>query len=150
MGLKDKFKHLPDALQKQVVLRLAIGFGFFVLFLIVQFCMGDIYFSLPCVVFGGVMIVNGGLLFYNGTEGNFVSVRGVCRQIETTGIRKRVRNLYIDTEPYILKLPVRQRIRNLDKGDTIIVYLSEKTPVYEQDNGYMICSYYALEIRKEA
>lgn len=148
--MKDKFKHLPDALQKQVVLRLAIGTGFFVLFLVVQFCMGDIYFSLPCVVFGGVMIVNGGLLFYNSTKGNFISVRGVCRQIETTGIRKRVRNLYIDTEPYILKLPVRQRIRNLDKGDTIIVYLSEKTPVYEQDNGYMICSYYALEIRKEA
>ena len=130
--MKDKFKHLPDALQKQVVLRLAIGAGFFVLFLVVQFCMGDIYFSLPCVVFGGVMIVNGGLLFYNSTKGNFISVRGVCRQIETTGIRKRVRNLYIDTEPYILK------------------YLSEKTPVYEQDNGYMICSYYALEIRKEA
>lgn len=148
--MKDKFKRLPDALQKQVALRLAIGAGFFVLFLVVQFCMGDIYFSLPCVVFGGVMIVNGGLLFYNGTEGNFISVRGVCRQIETTGIRKRIRNLYIDTEPYILKLPVRQRIRNLDKGDTIIVYLSEKTPVYEQDNGYMICSYYALEIRKEA
>lgn len=77
MGLKDKFKHLPDALQKQVVLRLAIGAVFFVLFLIVQFCMGDIYFSLPCVVFGGVMIVNGGLLFYNSTKGNFISVR-VC------------------------------------------------------------------------
>lgn len=148
--MKDQFKHLPDALQKQIMLRLAIGTGFFVLFLIVQFCMEDIYFSLPCVVFGGVMIVNGGMLFYNSTKGNFISVRGVCRQIETIGIRKRVRNIYIDTEPYILKLPVRQRIRNLDKGDTIIVFLSEKTPVYEQDNGYMICSYYALEIRKEA
>lgn len=148
--MKDKFEHLPDALQKQIVLRLAIGAGFSVLFLIVQFCMGDIYFSLPCVVFGGVMIVNGGLLFYNSAKGNFISVRGVCRQIETTGIRKRIKNIYIDTELHILKLPVRQRIRNLDKGDTIIVFLSEKTPVYEQDNGYMICSYYALEIRKEA
>lgn len=148
--MKDKFRHLPDALQKQVVLRLAIGAGFFALFLVVQFSMGDIYFSLPCVVFGGVMIVNGGLLFYNSAKGNFISVRGVCRQIETTGIRKRVRNIYMDMEPYILKLSVRQRIRNLDKGDTIVVYLSEKTPVYEQDNGYMICSYYALEIRKEA
>ena len=148
--MKDKFKQLPDALQRQIAIRLAAGAGFSVLFLIVQFCMGDICFSLPCAVFGGVMIVNGGRLLYNSTKGNFISVRGVCRQIETTGIRKRVRNLYIDTEPYILKLPVRQRIRNLDKGDTIIVYLSEKTPVYEQDNGYMICSYYALEIRKEA
>lgn len=148
--MKDKFKHLPDALQKQIIFRFAIGNGFFVLFLIVQFCTGDIYFSLPCVVFGGVVIVNGGLLLYNSTKGNYISVRGVCRRIETIGIRKRIKNLYIDTEPYTLKLPVRQRIRSLNKGDTIIVYLSEKTPVYEQDNGYMICSYYALEIRKEA
>lgn len=147
--MKDKFKHLPDALQKQVVLRLAIGAGFFILFLIVQFCMGDIYFSLPCVVFGGVMIVNGGLLFYNGIKGNFIRVQGICRQIETTGIRKRIKNLYIDMEPYTLKMPVRHRIRNLIRGDTVIIYLSEKTPVYEQDKGYMICSYYALEIKKE-
>lgn len=147
--MKDKFKHLPDALQKQVVLRLAIGAVFFVLFLIVQFCMGDIYFSLPCVVFGGVMIVNGGLLFYNGIKGNFIRVQGICRQIETTGIRKRIKNLYIDMEPYTLKMPVRHRIRNLIRGDTVIIYLSEKTPVYEQDKGYMICSYYALEIKKE-
>lgn len=147
--MKDMFKQLPAALQKQIVLRLAIGAGFFVLFLIVQFGMGDIYFSLPCVVFGGVMIVNGGLLLYNSTKGNFISVRGVCSQVETAGIRKRIKNIYIDTEPYTLKLLVRRRIRNLSIGDTIIVYLSEKAPVYEQDNGYMICSYYVLEIRKE-
>ena len=71
------------------------------------------------------MIVNGGLLLYNSTEGNFISVRGVCRQVEAAGIRKRIKNIYIDTEPYTLKLPVRQRIRNLNMGDTIIVYLSE-------------------------
>lgn len=148
--MKDKFKHLPEALQRQITLRLAIGAGFFVLFVIVQLGMGDIYFSLPCVVFGGVMIVNGSLLLYNSAMGNCISVKGVCRQIDTTRIRKRIRNIYIDTEACTVKMPVRHRIRNLNKGDTIMVYLSEKTPVYEQDDGYMICSYYALEIRKEA
>nr|WP_300563499.1 hypothetical protein [uncultured Acetatifactor sp.] len=49
----------------------------------------------------------------------------------------------------MIEMPVRHRIRNLNKGDTVIVYLSEKTPVYEQENGYMVCSYYALEIGKE-
>lgn len=149
--MKEKFKRLPGALQRQIMLRMAIGIGFLALFFGIQFCLGDIYFSLPCVVFGGVIIANGGFLLYNGVEGNFISVQGVCRQIEVTRIRKRIRNIYIDTEPepYILKMPVRHRIRNLNKGDTIILYLSEKTPVYEQDNGYMICSYYALEIRKE-
>lgn len=147
--MKDKFKQLPDALQRQIVFRLAIGVGFLVLFLILQFCLGDIYFSLPCVLFGSVIIVNGGLLLYNSTKGNFISVQGVCSQVETIGIRKRIKNIYIDTEMHTIKMPVRHRIRSLNKGDTVIVYLSEKTPVYEQEHGYMICSYYALEIRKE-
>lgn len=57
------------------------------------------------------------------------------------GIRKRIRNICIGTELHTIKMPVRHRIRNLNKGDTVIVYLSEKTPVYEQENGYMVCSY---------
>ena len=147
--MKNEFRHLPQALQQQVVLRLAIGAGFLLLFFAVQLCLGDIYLSLPCALFGSVMIVNGGLLFYNSIKGNFIRVQGVCRQIETVGMKKRIRNIYIDTELYTLKMPVRRRIRNLDNGDTVIIYLSEKTPVYEQDNGYMVCSYYALEIGKE-
>ena len=95
------------------------------------------------------MIVNGGLLFYNGVKGNFVRIQGVCRQVETAGIRKRIRNICIGTELHTIKMPVRHRISNLKKGDTVILYLSEKTPVYEQENGYMVCSYYALEIGKE-
>ena len=147
--MKDGFKRLPQALQRQVVIRLAAGAGFILMFLAVQLGLGDIYLSLPCLFFGGVMIVNGSLLFYNGVKGNFIRVQGVCRQVETAGIRKRIRNICIGTELYTIKMPIRHRIRNLDKGDTVIVYLSEKTPVYEQENGYMVCSYYALEIGKE-
>ena len=29
------------------------------------------------------------------------------------------------------------------------MYLSEKTPVYEDEGSYIIYSYYALEVRKE-
>ena len=101
-----------------------------------------------CLVISCLLSLEG-LLFYNGIKGNFIRVQGICRQIETTGIRKRIKNLYIDMEPYTLKMPVRHRIRNLIRGDTVIIYLSEKTPVYEQDKGYMICSYYALESKKE-
>ena len=139
--MKNEFGRIPEAMQHQVVLRLAVGAGFLFLFLVLN--------PLPCLLFGSGMIVNGGLLFYNGIKGNFIRVQGICRQIETTGIRKLIKNLYIDMEPYTLKMPVRHRIRNLIRGDTVIIYLSEKTPVYEQDKGYMICSYYALEIKKE-
>ena len=147
--MKDGFRRLPQVLQRQVAIRLAAGGGFILLFLAVQLGLGDIYLSLPCLLFGSVMIVNGSLLFYNGVKGNFIRVQGICRQVETAGIRKRIRNICIETELYTIKMPIRHRISNLNKGDTVIVYLSEKTPVYEQENGYMVCSYYALEIGKE-
>lgn len=147
--MKDEFGRLPQALQRQFSIRLAAGAGFILLFLAVQLGLGDIYLSLPCLLFGSVMIVNGSLLFYNGINGNFIRVQGICRQVETAGIRKRIRNIRIGTELHTIKLPVRYRIRNLNKGDTVIVYLSEKTPVYEQENEYMVCGYYALEIGKE-
>ncbi|MEY8389823.1 hypothetical protein D3Z47_02140 [Lachnospiraceae bacterium] len=147
--MKDKFRYLPKALQWQAMLRISIGMGFLVLFFAVQFGLRDVCLSFPCILAGSTMIVNGSLLFYNGFKGNFICIQGVCRQMETVGIWKQLRNIYISTELYTLKIPVRHRIRNLNKGDTVIIYLSEKTPAYEQDNGYMVCGYYALEIGKE-
>ena len=146
--MKDEFRRLPEALQRQILLRLAIGASFFILFLVIQIYSKDFYFSFPCLLLGGMLTINGCLLFYNSVKGNFISVQGVCIQTETTVIRKRMKNLYIDAGPYTLKIQVRYRIKNPNQGDTVIVYLSEKTPVYEQDDGYKICSYYALEIRK--
>ena len=81
--MKNEFRRIPEAMQRQVVLRLAVGAGFLFLFLVLQICLGDICFSLPCLLFGGGMIVNGGLLFYNGIKGNFIRIQGICRQIET-------------------------------------------------------------------
>jgi hypothetical protein len=50
----------------------------------------------------------------------------------------------------LLTISVKERMRRLKVGDTVIVYLSKKTPVYTRDGGYWINSYYAIEIRKGA
>ena len=63
--MKNEFGRIPEAMQRQVVLRLAVGAGFLFLFLVLQIYLSDICFSLPCLLFGSGMIVNGGLLFYN-------------------------------------------------------------------------------------
>lgn len=147
--MREQFKQLPGALQKQVVIRFGIGVLFLLLFLIIGFCFRDLYLALPCLLFAGFLIVNGGCLFYNGLMGRYVRIQGICNQIETTGIRRRIRYLYITIEQGILKLPVQQRMKNLVVGDSIIIYLSDREPVYEQDNGYLICSYFALERKKE-
>lgn len=146
--MRDKFKQLPEVLQRQVLIRFIGGIVFLFLFIVIQICFADIYFSLPCLIFGSVMIVNGGWLLYNSLQGNYLCVQGVCEQIETTGIRKRVKSICVSIDKNMLHVPVKRKAKGIAQGDTVILYLSDKTPVYEKDGGYMICSYYALEIKK--
>ena len=75
-------------------------------------------------------------------------LQGECIHLETIGIRKRVRSIYLALEQGMVKIPVRQRIRRLSEGDTVSIYVAEKTPVYERDGLYIISSYYAIEIRR--
>lgn len=136
-------------MRNHIVFNFAGGIGFWLLFLVIQCCFGSINFSLPCLMFGTVMIVSAGLLLYNCIRGNFVCVQGVCVQVEVSGIRKRIKSFCLDTGQKLLKVSVCRKIYNLDKGDTVTVYLSDKAPVYEREGGCIICSYYALAVRKE-
>lgn len=148
--MKERLKQLPEALQRQVLVRLGMGTAFLILFFAICLCFKDLYLSLPCLLFAGFFIVSGVWLFYNGITGRYVRIQGVCSQIETIGIRKRIRSIYIVMEQYMIKIPIRQRMKQLTVGDTIVIYVSEKEPVYEQQDGYMICSYFALERKKES
>lgn len=147
--MRERLKELPEALQRQVVIRLGLGTGFLLLCLVICLCFRDLYLSLPCILLAAFLIVNGSWLFYNGVTGRYVRIQGICKEIETTGIRKRIRYIYILLEQSVIKIPVRQRMRKLVVGDAIIIYLSDKEPVYEQDDGYLVCGYFALERRKE-
>lgn len=146
--MKEKLYSLPRPLQKQVLIRLAAGAVFIFLMIVVLICSRDLYFALPCALLSGYLLINGGRVFYHGYRGDYIRIQGICEEIETVGIRKRIKNIRIAFDGYSVKIPVRQRMKRLAVGDTVIVYLSEKAPVYEQDGGYMICSYDALETEK--
>ena len=75
-------------------------------------------------------------------------IQGTCEKIETVGLRKRTKGIWVQLEGNVVKIPIRQRMKVLSIGDTVIIYLSDKTPVYEHEGNYMICSYYALGIEK--
>lgn len=145
--MKEKFKALPEVLRLQILSRFAAGVGFLVMLIVILIFYRSVYLWLPSMVFMVLLIVNGLFLLYNSINGNFVSVAGVCEHIEVTGIRKRVKSITLRLEENSLKVSVRQRIRKMKLGDTVIVYLSVKTPVYPQDDGYVVFNYYAMEVR---
>ena len=151
--MKERFKQLPEALQKQIIIRFAAATLFSLLFVIILILHGDAYLYIPCLLFAGLLIANTTLLQYNSLNGNFVSVSGLCTHIETTTFRKRIKSITLEYEgekDKLLTIYVKERIRRLKVGDTVIVYLSEKNPVYTRDREYWINSYYAIEVRKGA
>lgn len=145
--MKEKFKTLPEALQWQILSRFAGGAGFFLLFIVIMIFYRNVYLWLPSLFFMVMLIVSGAILFYNGIKGNYVSVSGVCENIEVTGIRRRVKRITLKLEENSLTVSIKHRIKKLKTGDTVIVYLSEKTQVYPQDNGFAVFDYLALEVR---
>lgn len=75
-------------------------------------------------------------------------LQGQCIRIDTARLRKRVRAVQLVLEQGTVKILVRYHISRLSEGDTIVVYVAEKTPVYERDGIYIIGNYYAMEIRR--
>ena len=143
--MKERFKQLPEPLQQQVIRRFAVAIVFVLLFFITLFGFWDVYLFLPCLLFAGFFIVNALRLFYTCIRGDYIS--------ETTAIRKRIKSLTLEYEeeaPRLLTVSTHERIKRLSVGDTVTIYLSEKTPVYSRDGAYLIYGYYAVEIRKGA
>lgn len=64
--MKEQFKKLPEALQWQIVSRLACSAGFFLLFIVIVLFNCNIYLWLPSLFFMVLLIVNGIFLLYNG------------------------------------------------------------------------------------
>lgn len=146
--MKERFKALPEVLQWQIISRFAGGIGFLLLFIVIVIFYRSVYLWLPSLFFMALLIVNGIFLLYNSLNGNYVSVAGVCENIEVTGIRRRVKSITLKLEENSLKISVRHKIKKLKLGDAVIVYLSVKAPVYTQDDGYVVFNYYAMEVRK--
>lgn len=146
--MKEKFKGLPAALQKQIILRLAACALSLLLFVVMLAVYRDLYQCLPFVVFCLFFGAFGALLLFRAADGKFVVVDGQCNKVERTAIRKRPKTIYFVSEPHSVKLPVRHRIKNIEAGDSVTVYVSENAPVYQEEGCQILSGYLAIEIRK--
>lgn len=147
--LKEKFRQLPNALQKQIFVRSVIGMIALLLFVVILIYTKEFAFCLPCLILTAYMIVNSALLFYNCIRGRYVVLKGECVEVEKTMLRKRVKAISITVEDKLLTILVRHKLKAPAISDTITVYLPETATVYEKDGGYSIYDYYAFELNRK-
>ena len=146
--MKEKWIKMPKALQRQVLLRSGGGGLFLMILLFLMTGSRDLYLLLPCIVCMFWMAGSGFWLFLRAAGGNYMRLQGQCIRIDTSGLRKRVHAVHLALEQGTVKIPVRYRISRLSEGDTIVIYVAERTPVYERGGEYIIGNYYAMEIRR--
>lgn len=147
--MKEKFRQLPNALQKQILIRGAIGVASLIFFVCILVFTGEINFSLPCLALGAYMIVNAVILLYNCIKDRVVTLQGECSSVERSALRKRIKTVTFTAEKKLLTVTIPHRMRKVAVGDDVTVYLSDKTPVYERDGGYFIYSFHAIEINRK-
>lgn len=145
--MKHKFKQLAAVLQRQILIRLVLGGFFILLFVILIFTTKDVILSLPCIILGLYLVINGVTVLYNCLAGKVITVTGECVEIEHSRIFKRVKSVYIRTEDKELKIPIRKKMRGLTIGVTINVYIPEKAQVYEKDGKFSTGTFYAVEMK---
>lgn len=137
--MAEKFKQIPVPLQKQIMIRLAgSGLGLAMLVLILAY-RGSWQLMLPGMAIFLDFTVNAWLLFRKCADGSYVVIRGQCTEIERTGIRKKIKAVYIQADDRCIRIVTQlQKIRKLSVGDKLIIYLAENTPVYDHDGCLVI------------
>ncbi len=143
-----KFKDIPKWLKKQIYLRSVMATIFLSLFILILIFIQDIVFALPCVAIFVFLCVNASVLLYDCLTDKYVEIKGECSEVETTPVRKRVKAICLTAERGSFKISVHHRIGKVQTGDSLVVYLSARTPLYEQNGKYYVGGYYSVGVNE--
>lgn len=141
----ERFKNLSEPLRKLVSERMIFGAVTLALGTLCHICLHSWLLSLPGFVVGLFLIFNSFRLFLRLASGDYLCLRGVCRETEKAGLGRRARHMVIDLEGKPVRLTVGKKQRHLTVGDAVILYLLPDTPIYEQDGVSRVYSWLALE-----
>ena len=71
---------------------------------------------------------------------------GQCTRLERTPIRRHIRTLYLWADPHTVKVQITGKLRNINVGDAVAIYVSDNTPVYESEGYQQLSTYLAIDI----
>lgn len=144
--MKEAFRQFPQQLQKQILIRAAAGCTLLAMLVLIWAYHGELEMMVPCIVFAAVFFLNALELYGRCSERGYVVIIGTCTQVDRTGFRRRVKDIYVQEDQYTIRI-VRPAwgTRPINAGDRVRIYLVEHTPVYEMDGCKVICNTLAVE-----
>ena len=145
---RDNFKKIPEALQKEILKRIGYTALVIVVSLVLILTTKDWILCVPCLFISLYLCITAITLYINSVKGKIICITGICVEIERSRIKKNGKSISLDVEGKCVKLPFKRRIKGVQAGSMVSVYMNEKTKVYNNQFGFVICDYYILEVEK--
>ena len=142
--LGKKMAKVPGVLEEQIWIRFGLGAVMSIVWIILLFSAGA-YIGLPWFLMAAYLIGSSTPLAINCLSGKITTIVGVCRAVESSGLRKRPRAAVIVVDGSPVRIQLHQRRCSIREGDTVVVYTSDRTPVYKRDGCDHLYEYYAIE-----
>lgn len=147
MRIRDGFKAIPAALQRQILRRGLMGCAF-LLFSVVFLLMGyDALLVLPGVGFMLFSFASAVWLFHIADRKRYVIVEGICTEVTKSMLFKRIRSLTLEVDGKLLRIQLKQHRRGYRAGAKLRLYIQESAKVYERDGALLIYDYILIEQR---
>ena len=145
---KENYNKIPETLQKEILKRIGYTVLVIVVSLVLILTMQDWILCVPCLFISLYLCITAITLYINSVKGKIICITGICVEIERSRIKKNGKSISLDVEGKCVKLPFKRRIKGVQEGSTVSVYMNEKTKVYNNQFGFVICDYYVLEVGK--
>lgn len=132
--------------QKHILLRFGLGVGLLFLSLVFAVSYGIPMLWLSSLLFAAFFLFLAVQLYGMAAEGAYLIIEGMCIDLESSPFRKRQTSLVLETEFGAVRIALQGQNRLLTPGCSVKVYISQSTPVYEQNQYKVICSYLFMEV----
>lgn len=142
----DGFASLPDPIKNKCFLNLLLSIGGFVGIFVAAIVLKTMMAVFPFIgmfIFGLVMIYSN---VSNHIKGKILILEGDCYAIELTPIKNNTQKVYFKCNESNVCVRMKERYKKIQKGDRIIVYVLETTPMYEDHGIFIINNYIAAKI----
>ena len=142
---KRQYEHLPAPLRQLINLRLIGAAAGLFLTLVILLVFAELPLILPSLLLLFWSSADAWRLHRLFTNRDYLVLSGVCTKVDMSPIRRRPKAIYTEIEGMSVKLPLNRPLGSVSTGDTIVIYLSPQSPIYESDGVNTIFRYYAVE-----
>ena len=144
--MKEKFKKIPQPLQKQIIIKYGAALVSLLLMTVSLILERNLYLPFSFLIFFAFFGFSASQLLYRAAAGQFVMIYGQCIRLERTPIRRHIRTLYLWADPHTVKVQITGKLWNINVGDAVAIYVSDNTPVYESEGCQQLSTYLAIDI----